>query len=123
MEYFYIQIFQILRTKFCSIGLTSGAVHSSAGQDWRADRPRAARSMFASTPQTRSQPLRKCRAWPYRACARRRRTVLETPIDPRQARRASFHRRRLAQNSATKKPLADGLVFVSKAGNKPSKDG
>jgi hypothetical protein len=49
-----------------------------------------------------------------------RRVVLETP---RQARRASFHRRRLAQNSATKKPLADGLVFVSKAGNKPSKDG
>src|ERR1700722_16564427 len=43
MEYFYIQIFQILRTKFCSIGLTSGALHSSAGQDWRAAIVRAPR--------------------------------------------------------------------------------
>jgi len=29
----------------------------------------------------------------------------------------------LAQNSATKKLVAEGLVFASKAGNKPVKDG
>ena len=98
--------------------------------------------MIASTPQTRSRPpkvsdvaLPRLRVGPSARVVRKmslqpsaeqlgdRRVVLETPIDPRQARRASFHRRRLAQNSATKKPLADGLVFVSKAGNKPSKDG
>jgi hypothetical protein len=45
-----------------------------------------------------------------------RRAVLETPIgkSPPAPPRAEFR---------DKKPVEDGLVFVSKAGNKPSKDG